>query len=86
MSSTHALLFQHMNVIMLTLDCAGMFTSLNPAAERCFACAAVELLGRPFTVVLDPFSAEKANLMIALDWIPLFANSSYLDCLPAIRH
>ncbi|MDQ2998934.1 MAG: PAS domain S-box protein, partial [Chloroflexota bacterium] len=58
------LLFQYIDVIMLTLDCAGLFTSLNPAAERCFACPSAELLGRPFTTVLDPFSTEKAALMI----------------------
>jgi PAS domain S-box-containing protein len=64
-SATPSLLFQHIDAIVLTLDCDGMFTSLNPAAERCFACAVEELLGRPFTTVLDPFSVEKANLMIA---------------------
>jgi PAS domain S-box-containing protein len=65
MIPTPGLLFQHIDVIMLTLDCDGMFTSLNPAAERCFACSSVELLGRPFSTVLDPFSAEKAAMMIA---------------------
>jgi PAS domain S-box-containing protein len=65
MSPTNDLLFQDMGVIMLTLDGAGMFTSLNPAAERCFARSAAELLGQPLTTVLDPFSAEKAATMIA---------------------
>jgi PAS domain S-box-containing protein len=65
MSPTNSLLFRQIDVIMFTLDCAGAFTGLNPAAERCFGRPAAELLGQPFTTVLDSFSAEKAAMMIA---------------------
>lgn len=51
--------------IMFVLDCAGCFCALNRAAERLFQCRAHELLQRPFTTVLDPFSYDKAQLMLA---------------------
>lgn len=51
-------------VVLVTLDCAGNFTSLNPAAVRLFGHPAADLLGKPLTTVLDPFSHTKANLMV----------------------
>ena len=51
-------------VVLVTLDCAGNFTSLNPAAARLFGHPAADLLGQPMTMVLDPFSHTKATLMI----------------------
>jgi two-component system, NtrC family, sensor kinase len=59
-----ALIVQQSNVIMLALDQAGCFVALNPAAERFLARPAADLLGQPFTTVLDPFSHEKAALML----------------------
>jgi two-component system, NtrC family, sensor kinase len=51
--------------LALVLDGAGRFVALNAAAEKLFGRPAAELLGQPFTTVLDPFSHEKAALMLA---------------------
>jgi PAS domain S-box-containing protein len=56
---------EQMNVVLLTLDMEGNFISLNPTAEKIFSRPAAELIGKPFTVVLDPFSHQKAAMMIA---------------------
>ncbi|HSM26125.1 MAG TPA: ATP-binding protein [Anaerolineaceae bacterium] len=57
-------LIQQMNTTMITLDLAGNFTGVNAEAEKIFDQSAEYLIGKPFTVVLDPFSYEKAKLMI----------------------
>jgi PAS domain S-box-containing protein len=57
-------LFQQINVVLITLDKEGNFTSLNPAAERIYCMPAAELIGKPISTVLDPFSHEKAAVMI----------------------
>src|SRR5271165_331901 len=49
---------------MIALDGEGNFTALNPAAERFYSHTSAELLGQPLTTVLDPFSHEKARLMV----------------------
>lgn len=49
---------------MISLDRDGCFTSLNPKAEQVFARSAQSLIGQPLTSVLDPFSHEKAALML----------------------
>jgi PAS domain S-box-containing protein len=51
-------------VVMLALDKHGNFIAVNPAAEKVFARSAAELVGNPFSYVLDPYSHEKAVLMI----------------------
>jgi PAS domain S-box-containing protein len=57
-------LFKQMDVVLFTLDAEGKFTSLNPMAERVFGYHEEELVGKPFTTVLDPFSHEKAAMML----------------------
>jgi PAS domain S-box-containing protein len=57
-------LINQMNIAMITLDLAGNFTGVNAEAERIFDQPADKLIGEPFSVVLDSFSYEKANLMI----------------------
>ena len=50
--------------VILTLDRDGVMTYLNPAAERLCGRAARELIGELFVAVLDPYSQDKAALML----------------------
>ena len=56
--------FEQMNVVLIALDLDGNFTSLNPRAEQVFLRSAADLVGQPFSTVLDPFSHEKAAMMV----------------------
>ncbi len=49
----------------VVLDGAGVLLALNPAAARLYGRPAAALAGLPFVEVVDPFSREKAALMIA---------------------
>ncbi|MCS6883447.1 MAG: ATP-binding protein [Oscillochloridaceae bacterium] len=49
----------------VALDGAGMVLALNLAAARLYGRPADALIGLPFVEVVDPFSREKAALMIA---------------------
>lgn len=58
------LLFEQTSLVLLTLDPAGIVTSMNPAAERLCGRPAAECIGQPFETMLDPFSHTKARLML----------------------
>ncbi len=58
------LLFNQTSLVLLTLDPAGIVTSMNPAAERLCVRPAAECIGQPFETMLDPFSYTKARLML----------------------
>lgn len=49
----------------VVLDGAGIVLALNPAAARLYGHPAGALVGLPFVEVVDPFSREKAALMVA---------------------
>ncbi|NWF80325.1 MAG: PAS domain-containing protein [Chloroflexi bacterium] len=49
----------------LTLDAGGHLLALNPAAATLFGRPASELVGTAFPTLVDPFSREKAALLIA---------------------
>ncbi len=68
-----------MNLILLTLDLNGNFTSLNPLAEKIYHHSAAELIGVPFISVLDPFSQEKAEMMVKLTFTEGGVNEWELD-------
>ena len=55
---------EQMNVILITLDLDGVFTSLNPKAEQIYARSEAQLLGQPFFAVLDLYSHDKAVMML----------------------
>ncbi len=57
-------LFRQSSLVMATLDCDGIFTSANPAAEHLFGRPSGELIGQPFAVFLDQYSCDKGRLMI----------------------
>lgn len=50
---------------LLALDAGGRLLALNPAAEHLLGRPAAELLGTPLADLVDPFSREKAELMLA---------------------
>lgn len=52
------------NLPIIILDVSGNFLRLNKQAEKIFQEPAESLIGKPFYSILDPFSYEKAKLMI----------------------
>ena len=64
MNSVWKPFLEQMNVILITLDLDGNFTSVNPTAEQIYALSEAQLLGHPFNTVLDLYSHEKAAMML----------------------
>ncbi len=64
MNSTWESFFKQMNVILITLDLDGNFTSVNPTAEQIYAQSEAQLLGLSFYTVLDIYSHDKAAMML----------------------
>lgn len=54
------------NLLMVALSPQGMIWQVNPAFEKMLGRSAAELVGQPFSTILDPFSHEKASRMLAM--------------------
>jgi len=57
-------IFNQMNIVQIILENNGNFIALNPAAEHLFGISVAKLVGQPFITVLDPYSHERARLMV----------------------
>jgi two-component system, NtrC family, sensor kinase len=68
---------------IFALDDQGLFTNLNLAAAQLFGREAASLLGQPFHTVLDPYSHQKAALMLEKTTLEGGVNDWELDVLPA---